>query len=82
MKLTYHVVLSFEAGKGPHTLIPDQPREMPNEGAAIRMAERLRAMKAGVIAFSRSGDPEAGDWDDAQVLASYGRIPPEVLAFQ
>lgn len=81
MRVTYHVVLSFDPGSSPSRLTPNEPKEVPSEAAARRMVERLRTMKAGVIAFSRTGDPETGDWDEAQVIASYGRIPNEVLAF-
>src|SRR5262249_7263712 len=45
--------------------------------AAIRRADALSRseINAGAIAFSRSGSPEFGDFDDAVVLKSFGDVP-------
>jgi hypothetical protein len=34
-------------------------------------------MNAGAVAFSRSGSPELGDFDDAVVLKSFGDVPED-----
>ena len=45
--------------------------------AARRMAERLAPDKAGVVAFSASGDAELGEFDDQPVvLFKAGRLLP------
>ncbi len=42
----------------------------------LRTAERLASSKLGVVAFSSSGDPETGDYDDEPtVLFRSGQIP-------
>lgn len=75
--VTYFVVQSFEMGnKG--VLIPDEPKEAPSERAALNLAYRLSLAKAGALAFSRTGDPDTGDWGDAVVLAQHGVLPKEM----
>lgn len=69
--ITYFVVQSFEqARKG--TIFANEPIQAHDEIHAVRLAERLAATKAGVIAFRRTGDPATGDYEDAVVLASFG----------
>lgn len=75
--VTYFVVQSYEMGnKG--ILIPDDPQEAASERAALGMAYRLSLSKAGAIAFSRSGDPDTGDWADAVILVQHGLLPKEM----
>lgn len=75
-RITYHVVMSFQAG--PDGPIPDKPRELPSAGAAVRAADALKAEKAGVIAFSRTGDPILGEFEDAVILVRHGEMPDEI----
>lgn len=74
---TYFVVLPFEHGRKAR-IVEGQPVPATSASHARRLAERIRAHHAGVVAFSRTGDPELGDWDDAVVLAAYGELPAEV----
>jgi hypothetical protein len=72
-KKTYYVVQPFEsAAKGRSKVL--QPFEVPNERAALIRAEGW-AKKGGAIAFSRSGDPECGEFDDAVIIGRFGEIP-------
>lgn len=74
--ITYFVVQSFSQGrKG--TITADLPMQLPSGDQAKRRALRLSESKLGVVAFSRSGDPSTGDYEDAVVLARYGIIPEE-----
>lgn len=75
--VTYYVVQSYEMGKK-GMLIPDDPKEALSELAACGMAYRLSLAKAGAFAFSRTGDPDTGDWDDAVILVQHGLLPKEV----
>lgn len=72
MLLTCFVVQSFEkTPKGalqPNTAIHAQGRDH-----AIRLAERLAATSAGVVAFSRTGDPTTGEFEDAVLLYASGQ---------
>lgn len=76
--VTHFVVQSFERGKK-GMLIPDRPKRARDEGHCKMMAERLADQKASVVGFSRSGDPDAGDWDDAVVIVQFGDVPSELM---
>lgn len=72
--ITYYVVQAFLVGnKG--FLIPEEPREARSEGHARLWAERLAEGRAGVVAFSRTGDPATGDYDDAKIICQFGDVP-------
>jgi hypothetical protein len=73
---TFFAVITFR--KQGRRLVADQPRSARNAEHARSMAERLSSGCAGVLAFSRSGDPDTGDFDDAAVLVRYGDVPEEI----
>lgn len=76
-EVTYFVVLAFEeTEKGRFT--PRQPLTPQTADSARRAAQRLAPSVSGVVAFSRTGDPDLGDWQDALVLARYGELPPDL----
>jgi hypothetical protein len=72
------VVQSFTAGKR-GALMADSPVQAQNRAHARRMAERLAARKALVVAFMREGDPVLGEWEEAKLIEAFGLIPDEVL---
>lgn len=72
--IRYFVVLSYGWSKR-GILFPHDPIEVPNMESAIRLAERLAADCAGVVAFSRTGDPTTGEFEDAEVLMRSGVVP-------
>ena len=77
--VTYYVALPFAAGDdGPVAL---EAVECMNANVAITRAESLSRKEGhtGVIAFSRSGDPGVGDFDDAVVLRKFGLIGDLIL---
>lgn len=69
--VTYYVVQSFERTKR-GAIVADTPIEVQSDDAARRLVDRLSSTKAGAIAFSRTGDPSTGEFDDAVVLAAFG----------
>jgi hypothetical protein len=76
--MVYYVAMPFtpaDAGG----LAPGQAVECPSEGAAIRRAEAMSRQDAhaGAVAFSRRGDPNLGDFEDAVILKAYGEVPDE-----
>lgn len=75
--ITYFVVQPFKTGKR-GALIADTPVQATSIDHATRMAERMASSKAGVVAFSRAGDPATGEYEDAQILAVFGSVPSEV----
>jgi phage tail sheath gpL-like len=72
---TSYFVQSFDAGRGGN-LKADAPITCKSATGAVRTAERLASSKAGVVAFSSTGDPEMGDYDDEPVVIfRNGRFP-------
>ncbi len=72
---TIYFVQAFNAGRGGN-LKADAPIACKTETSAIRTAERLAQNKLGVVAFSSSGDPEMGDYDDEPtVIFRQGQFP-------
>lgn len=72
---TVYLVQAFTAGKG-ESLKGDAPIPCKSAEGARRTAERLATSKVGVVAFSSSGDPEMGDYDDEPtVILRIGRLP-------
>jgi hypothetical protein len=66
--VVYYVALhSIEVGVG---LAPGEAIECPSGGAAIRRAQAmaLNEVNARAVAFSRSGDPNLGEFEDAVIL--------------
>ena len=80
MSVTYYVALPFirdDAGD----VVAGEPQECPNAGKAGRVASMLAddPRNCGAIAFSRTGDPAMGDFEDAVVIMSYGEVDPLAL---
>jgi hypothetical protein len=74
---TIHLVQAFSIGKG-NRLRPDTPIPCKSAEAARRTAERLAQTKAGVVAFSTSGDQELGEFDDQpDVIFKTGQLPEQ-----
>lgn len=72
---TVYLVQAFTAGKG-GSLKGEVPIPCKSAEGARRTAERLATSKVGVVAFSSSGDPEMGDYDDEPtVILRIGRLP-------
>jgi hypothetical protein len=51
--------------------------------AAVMRAEALscKAGHVGAVAFSRTGDPAAGDFSDARVIRKFGDVPDDLSAW-
>ena len=72
---TCYFVQAFNPGRG-ESLKTDAPIACKTETSALRTAERLASSKLGVVAFSSTGDPETGDYDDEPtVLFRSGQVP-------
>ena len=71
--VTYHVVVPFDRNEE-GDLVPGEAKEAPNGDMAKRRAQALAATHAGALAFSRTGDPDSGDFADAVVTAVFGEV--------
>ena len=78
MAITYYVVVPFGRGED-GDLVPMEPLEAQNSDSARRKAQAAAAQNAGAIAFSRTGDPDSGDFGEAAILASYGEVDATLL---
>jgi hypothetical protein len=75
--MLYYVALPFIPIEG--GLAPGEAVECPNGAAAIRRAQAMAFNKenAGAVAFSRSGDLNLGEFDDAVILETFGQVPED-----
>jgi hypothetical protein len=73
--MTYYVALAFTRSEG-GDIVACEPKEASSSDQAIRMAGSLAAMDGhcGAIAFSRTGDPALGDFEDAVILKTVGDV--------
>jgi hypothetical protein len=64
------------------TIVACDPREARSSDQAIRMAASLAKMegRCGAIAFSRTGDPALGDFEDAVILKTVGEVDIGLLS--
>ena len=78
--VTYYVVLPFihdDDGE----LVAEQAAEAPSAHSAMSRARNMVGRKIGAVAFSRTGDPALGDFDDAVILGRYGETPADLTCF-
>ena len=77
--VTYYVAMGFERDAEGQLVAMDAV-EAQSSSAAIARARSLAATKAGAVAFSRTGDPNIGEFADAVVLFKAGEVPDDALA--
>jgi hypothetical protein len=75
---TYYVVVPFDRNSQGEPE-PGLAREALSAVLAKRLARALAAEHGGAIAFSRSGDPETGEFQDPVVLATFGEVDLSAL---
>jgi hypothetical protein len=77
---THFIVQTFrQTNRGALAALP--PIAALDAAHALRLVSQHKNIAAGVIAFSRRGDPETGDYEEAVVLSVWGRVPEsEALA--
>lgn len=68
---TFYVVQSF-TGSGQDCRM-DAPVQASSESKAIETAERLAERKTSVIVLSVTGSRKTGEFEDPEILASYGK---------
>ena len=82
--ITYFVALAFKRSKdgAGGDIVACDPREARSSDQAIRMAASLARMEGhcGAIAFSRTGDPALGDFEDAVILRTVGDVDIGLLS--
>jgi hypothetical protein len=73
MSVTYFVVVPFDRNDD-GDLAAGDAKEATNAGAAEQGAREIALRHAGAVAFSRTGDPSTGEFEDAVILAQFGDV--------
>lgn len=73
--VTYYVALAFMRNDD-GDIVACEPKEAQSADQAVRMANALAASEGhcGAVAFSRTGDPAVGEFDDAVILRTVGEV--------
>ncbi len=81
--ITYFVALAFKRSEETGDIVACDPKEARSSDQAIRMAVSLGKMEGhcGAIAFSRTGDPALGDFEDAVILKTVGEVDTGLSSF-
>jgi hypothetical protein len=79
MNITYYVVVPFDRNEEGDLGAGDAVEAL-SASAAERRARSLALMHAGAVAFSRTGDPLIGEFQDAVVLAQFGEVDLNALS--
>ena len=80
--VTYYVALAFKRSEENGDIVACDPKEARSADQAIRMAGSLATEEGhcGAIAFSRTGDPALGDFEDAVILKTIGEVDVALLS--
>jgi hypothetical protein len=78
LPVAYHVVITFDRDAG-DDLKPGKAHEVLSPIVAERRARALALQHAGAVAFSHTGDPTTGEFQDAVILARFGEVDLDSL---
>jgi hypothetical protein len=80
--VTYYVALAFKRSEENGDIVACDPKEARTAEKAIRMAASLAIEEGhcGAIAFSRTGDPALGEFEDAVILKTIGEVDVGLLS--
>jgi hypothetical protein len=79
MNVTYYVVVPFDRNEE-GDLTAGDAKEATGALSAERGARTLALGHAGAVAFSRTGDPSTGEFQDAVILAQFGEVDLNALS--
>jgi hypothetical protein len=79
MNVTYYVVVPFDRNEA-GDLGAGVAVEALSAPAAERRARSIALLHAGAVAFSRTGDPSIGEYQDAVILAQFGEVDLNALS--
>jgi hypothetical protein len=78
----YFAVLPFSRAED-GDFLAEAAIEMRRAEAARSTASRMEgAQGKGAVAFSKTGDPQLGVWQDAVILARYGDMPHDLAPYR
>ena len=73
---TKHIVQSYR--KEGKRLVPDQPRSFDTSERAVEVAKLTATKKAGIVAYSVTGERDENIIDETVILFRAGRVPGEM----
>ena len=78
--LTYYVALPFRFSEDGQVVAGD-PQECRDSGKAVHVATILAAdpVNCGAVAFSRTGDPAIGEFEDAVIIKRFGEVDDSLM---
>jgi hypothetical protein len=79
VSVTYYVVVPFDRN-AEGGLTAGEAKETPSATSAERQARLVALAHAGAVAFSRTGDPSTGEFQDAVILAQFGEVDLNALS--
>jgi hypothetical protein len=79
VSVTYYVVVPFDRSEA-GDLTAGEAKESPTAVSAERQARVAALAHAGAVAFSRTGDPSIGEFENAVVLAQFGDVDLNALS--
>jgi hypothetical protein len=79
MSVTYYVIVCFDRD-AEGGLTATTTREATSAWAAERAARFLAQDHSGAVAFSRTGDPATGEFQDATILVQFGEVDLDALS--
>jgi hypothetical protein len=80
-EITYFAVLPFSRTEE-GDFLAEAAIEMRSAEQARSTASRMEGGEGkGAIAFSKTGDPQLGEWEDAVILGRYGDVPDDLAPY-
>jgi hypothetical protein len=79
-RITYFAVLPFSrTGEG--DFLAGAAIEVRCAEEARSIASRIEGPDQGAVAFSKTGDPQLGEWEDAVILSRYSDVPDDLAPY-
>ena len=78
--ITYFAVLPFSRTED-GDFLAEAAIEVRNADLARATARRMEGAGRGAIAFSKTGDPQLGEWGGAVILGRYGDVPDDLVPY-
>jgi len=79
-QITYFAVLPFSRTQD-GAFLAEAAIEVRSADQAREMARQMEAPDRGAVAFSKTGDPQFGEWKDAVILGRYGDVPDDLAPY-
>jgi hypothetical protein len=78
--VTYYAVLPFSRTED-GDFLAEAAIEVRSSSQARSTASRMEGEGKGAVAFSKTGDPQLGEWEDAIILGRYGDVPDDLAPY-